>query len=110
MIALEKEKAGFLNGLIVPSLGRSGGLILMWKREIIVEVQGYSGSHIDAIVIDPSSGFKWRITRFYGQPVTHWRKESWDLLKALNRQYQLPWLCFGDFNEILSVEEKWGGA
>lgn len=48
----EKEKVGFSNGLIVPSSGRSGGLILMWERDITVEVQGYSGSHIDAIVTD----------------------------------------------------------
>lgn len=79
---------------------------MLWKKEITVEVQGYFGNHINAINTNPSSGFKWSITGFYGHPVTHRRKESWDLLKALNRQYQLHWLCFGNFNEILSSQEK----
>ena len=36
--------------------------------------------------------------------------ESWNLLHFLNAQYQLPWACLGDFNEILKVSEKWGGT
>ena len=40
----------------------------------------------------------------------HKRKESWEELAALNRKFKLPWLCFGDFNEILSMREKMGGA
>lgn len=36
----EKEKVGFTNSLIIPSLGRSGGLALLWKKDIVVEVQG----------------------------------------------------------------------
>ena len=55
-------------------------------------------------------GFKWRITRFYGHPETHRRRESWSFLNTLNQQYHLSWLCLGDFNEILSREEKLGGA
>ena len=106
----EKEKLGFTNGLIIPSSGRSGGSALLWKKDITVEVQGYSANHIDAIVTIPSSGFKWRITGFYGQPETHRRKESWDLLWVLNRKFTLPWMCFGDFNEIVSMEENLGGV
>ncbi|XP_075658762.1 uncharacterized protein LOC142628578 [Castanea sativa] len=106
----EKFKIGLLNGLIVPKVGRSGGLAMLWNGDIKVEVQGYSGNYIDAIVTDPDSGFKWRITGFYGNPVTHCRKDSWNFLRCLNQKYQLPWLCFGDFNEIVSMEEKLGGV
>ena len=86
----EKFKIGLLNGLIVPSVGRSGGLAMLWSRDIKVEVQGYSGNYIDAIVTDPELGFKWHIMGFYGNPETHRRKESWNLLKSLSQKHQLP--------------------
>ena len=92
----EKFKTGLSNGLIVPSLGRVGGFAMLWSRDIKVVVQGYSRNYIDAVVTDPKSGFKWCITRFYGYPETHRRKESWDLLS--------------DFNENVSMGEKLGGA
>ena len=106
----EKFKIGLLNGLIVPSVGRSGGLVMLWSRDIKVEIQGYSRNHIDTVVTDLDSNFKWHITGFYRNSETHCRKESWDLLRSLNQKYQFPWLCFGDFNEMVSVEEKFGGV
>ena len=105
-----KFKTGLLNGLIVPSVGRSGGLAMLWSREIKVEIQGYSRNYVDAVVTEPDSSFKWRITGFYENLETYRRKESWDFLRCLSQKYQLPWLCFGDFNEIVSVEEKLGGV
>ena len=110
--AMEKimEKINFVNGLIVPGKGRGGGLALLWKREVDLEIMGYSRNHIDAIVTEQVSGFRWRITGFYGNPETHRRQDSWDELATLNRKFQLPWLCYGDFNEILSRDEKMGGA
>lgn len=75
-----------------------------------LEIKSYSRHHIDAVVTEEVSGFQWRITSFYGHPETHRQKESWNFLDALNRQFNLPWLCFGDFNEILSSKEKKGGA
>ena len=104
------EKINFVNGLIVPRKGRGVGLAMLWKREVDLEIKGYSRSYIDAIISEQVSGFKWRITGFYGNLETHRRQESWDELAALNRKFQLPLLCYGDFNEILSREEKMGGG
>ena len=47
---------------------------MLWSRDIKVEVQGYSGNYIDAVVTNPESGFKWRIMGFYGNLETHRRK------------------------------------
>ena len=81
---------------------------MLWRREVDLEIMGYSKSFIDAIITEQSSGFKWRITGFYGNLEAYRRNESWEELVALSRKNQLPWLCFGDFNEILSMEEKLG--
>ena len=47
--AMEKimEKINFVNGLIVPRKGRGGGLAMLWKREVALEIMGYSRNHID---------------------------------------------------------------
>ena len=59
-----KFKIGLMNGLIVPSIGRSGGLTMLWSRDIIIEVQSYSRNFVNAVVTDLDSGFKWRILDF----------------------------------------------
>ena len=105
-----KLKLGFVNGLYVQRQGKGGGLTVFWKMEVNLEIKSYSKFHIDAIVTEEGSGFSWRLTGFYGHPETHRRRESWRFLNTLNNQFRLPWLCFGDFNEILSQEEKSGGA
>ena len=76
--AMEKvmEKINFVNGLIVPRKGRGRGLALLWKREIDLEIMGYSRSFIDVIITEQDSSFRWRITGLYGNPETHRRKES----------------------------------
>ena len=80
--AMEKvmEKIKFVNGLIVPRNGRGGGLAMLWKREVDLEIMGYSKSFIDAIITEQSSGFKWRITGFYKNLEAHRRKDSWENL------------------------------
>ena len=35
--------------------------------------------------------------------------ESWRMLRFLRNQSDLPWLCVGDFNEVLHVDEQMGG-
>ena len=71
-----KERIGFPNGLVVPSEGKSGGIALLWIREVEVQIKSFSRFHIDAFVTDHSLDLSWRLTGFYGNPNTNLRRES----------------------------------
>ena len=38
------------------------------------------------------------------------RNEAWDKLRSLNSRPERPWLCCGDFNDIIIQDERLGGA
>ncbi|XP_074288011.1 uncharacterized protein LOC141613169 [Silene latifolia] len=94
-------------GLEVYSVGRSGGLPFWWRMDIDCEFVSASVHYMDFIVRDGSGD--WRVTCFYGWPVVADRHLSWQLLWILGRQSSLPWMCIGDFNEILFANEMKGG-
>ena len=50
----------------------------------------------------------WRLTGFYGRPEEQRKQESWQFLKHLHSRDDVPWVCIGDFNEILSASKKQG--
>ena len=78
-----RRNLGFQKGFFVSRVGQGGGLALLWHSELEVLIEGSSNSHIDALIKDTLSRSTWRFTGFYGQPVTHRRWESWDLLRDL---------------------------
>ena len=90
----------------IPSIHRRGGLALLWKEDVDLYVQSYSPHHIDALIKDENS--IWRFTGFYGWPEEQRKCDSWQLLKHLHARSSHPWLCYRDFNKILSMEEKQG--
>ena len=92
----------------MPSDGRSGGLALLWKECTVVHFKSCSHTHIDMVVMKDDGGGPWRATSFYEHPDIGMHSSSWDLLKTLHSQAMLPWVIFGDFNEILHVDEKLG--
>ena len=104
-----KCKIEFDNLFFVERNNRGGGLALYWKNYIDVHVDTFSKNHIDSI-INKGGEDEWRFTGFYEEPISHKRFESWNKLRQLQRKFNLPWLCAGDFNEILRVSEKLGGS
>jgi hypothetical protein len=68
-----------------------------------VSISSYSQHHIMDY-----GGAAWRFTGFYGSPTVAGKSVAWDLLRVLRGHHNLPWICGGDFNELLQGEEKWG--
>lgn len=105
-----QRNLGFPNSIVVKAEGLSGGLLLLWWRDVVVAELSKSRSHIDVLLsCDRLRISEWRLTGFYGEPCRERRKESWYLLRFLRAQSASPWLCLGDFNEVLSAEEQFGG-
>ena len=84
-----------------------GSLAMLWSSDVNVAIASYSNHHIDAIV-QGAEGMKWRCTGVYGHPENSQKQHTWTLLRRLAGLFTLPWLCFGDFNEILDLKEKLG--
>lgn len=52
----------------------------------------------------------WRLTGLYGEPDRTQCRKTWDLLRHLARDSNLPWCVIGDLNNVCSQLDKKGGA
>jgi hypothetical protein len=59
--------------------------------------------------IKEEDGFQWRFTGVYGESQSDQKYKTLQDLRAMHRVPPKPWLCVGDFNEILFTHEKEGG-
>ncbi|GAU21362.1 hypothetical protein TSUD_189490 [Trifolium subterraneum] len=87
--------------------GRSGGLSIMWKETTKCRLLNYSRNFINLVVEDREKG-DWRLTCYYDYLERSRRRQAWDLLRQLRDMSNLPWCIVGDFNDLLSQEDKKG--
>ncbi|XP_042966793.1 uncharacterized protein LOC122300311 [Carya illinoinensis] len=104
-----RKRVGLENCFGVDPVGRSGGLAMLWSGDLVVEIQNYSRWHINAWVENEVTNQRWLFTGFYGHPETAKRNMSWELLCSLKPPVLTPWCVAGDFNELVSQSEKFGG-
>ncbi|XP_031124183.1 uncharacterized protein LOC116026896 [Ipomoea triloba] len=103
-----RVRLGFEGLFYVDSVGRSGGLALLWRKNNTTRLLSFSRNHVDIEVSVAGLG-AWRMTGFYGFSERGRRSGSWDLLRTLAGRSDLPWVVIGDFNDLLSQSEKRGG-
>ncbi|XP_060969998.1 uncharacterized protein LOC133037169 [Cannabis sativa] len=105
-----RQSLHYPNGLESPRVGLSGGLMLLWSEDVDVNLLNFGPTFFDCYMVFkgcPSFHF----TGFYGAPDVANRSTSWTLFKRFGDVAPLqPWLAIGDFNEILSNNDKFGGA
>lgn len=103
-----RRQLGYEGMIVVEPQGRSGGLCLMWKEMDQGKLLSYSKHHID-IEVKIEGMEVWRLTGIYGEPVRANRRKTWDLLRHLARDSNLPWVAIGDMNNTCSHADKQGG-
>lgn len=101
-------RLGLTNMVVKDCNGKSGGLALFWRTGVNFHLRTTSRLYIDGEVTE-EDGFVWRLTGFYGEPSSDHKDLSWKAMRTLNVGRRRPWLCVGDFNEILFSHEKEGG-
>jgi exonuclease III len=99
---------GFDGCMTVDCLGRSGGLMLLWKEPVRFLLGTFSRFHIEGDLVN-ELGESWRFVGIYGDPVSVQRRHTWELLRRLRSSFTGPWLVGGDMNEVASNSEIRGG-
>lgn len=102
------NKLGFGNFIAVEPQGKSGGIALLWKNADAVSLISYLRFHID-VSVRSTGGNVWRLTGIYEEPVRSQRHKTWDLLRNLSRDANLPCVLVGNFNNVTSQSDKRGG-
>ncbi|CAI9089746.1 OLC1v1024378C1 [Oldenlandia corymbosa var. corymbosa] len=74
--------------------GNLGGLAMLWQKEIVVNLRGFSDRMIDVDAELKSHSI--RITGVYGQPDVSLRREAWNKMKSMFDPDRKPWVLFGD--------------
>ena len=74
-----------------------------------MEILTHSDYSIHALVNVPSLFPSFLLTTVYASPNFNKRKIFWDYLQNLATTISLPWVLLGDFNDMLSDDEKLGG-
>uniref|UniRef100_A0A803QR81 Reverse transcriptase domain-containing protein n=1 Tax=Cannabis sativa TaxID=3483 RepID=A0A803QR81_CANSA len=97
------------NGLEVPKVGLSGGLLLLWTHDVDVTLLSYNISHFHCY-LKPNQFSAFYFTGFYGAPNHHNKTHSWRVLHRIGSTiHNSPWLVVGDFNDYLNSHDKIGG-
>ena len=74
---------------IVPRVSRAGGLALLWKNTVQIDVDSSSLNYID-VIVNKGKDDSWRFTGIYGMPEAERKHEIWDLLRTLHQKFSLP--------------------
>jgi hypothetical protein len=100
---------GFTLMVQVPPSGTKGSLLLAWKTDVNIS-SFYVCNNIICIwysSVDPV--VKCLLSFVYCPSYKHLSLHFWHTLEGLGASHNDPWLCIGDFNIIISPDDKIGG-
>lgn len=91
--------------LLVDVEGRNGGIALSGNKSSKCSILNFYKNFINILVQDVVKG-DWRLKCYYGYLERDRRREAWDLICELNLISTFSLCIIGDFNNLLSQNEK----
>ncbi|XP_061999626.1 uncharacterized protein LOC133717017 [Rosa rugosa] len=95
--------------VVDPTDNGGGGLALFWDNSVQVSSIIGTVNYINTSLYFISENFHCNVSWLYGNPHVNQKSVFWRSLYTVFSPHVLPWLCLGDFNEIMWLHEKWGG-
>lgn len=102
-------RLGFSNFVQQPSVGRKGGLTLAWRAGVDLEVSAINQSFINALIFSDPRHVPWMLTLVYGPSIWSDKPRFWEQLRSVGQAFNGAWMCLGDFNSVISQQDKSGG-
>jgi hypothetical protein len=90
----------------LPSEGASGGILIAWKHCLGPAADVRVGNHCLSIQFQPSDGHAWWFAGVHGPQGDANKLLFLEELRNLRAACRVPWLVMGDFNLIISAEDK----
>lgn len=98
------NKLSFDNWVRVETQGFSGGIWVLWKNSIKVDI---IITHQQFILLQVKEDYQapWCLVVVYGSPSYSLRKRLWRNMRKECNNINYPWLVVGDFNIVVSSSE-----
>ena len=106
------DRLPFDGAIHADTIGYSGGLWVLWNStvaEVMLTQLAKTEQEIHVTVKVLDSNLTWVLSSIYACPRLAERRLLWNNLSSIASLHHLPWLMVGDFNELLSCNDKQGG-
>lgn len=104
------DRLHFDGAIHANNTGFTGGLCVLWdSTQVEIFELSLSEQEIHTLLRDLSSKSSWLMSTIYASPRFVERRLMWDNLSQVAELHSLPWIIAGNFNEMLTKEDKYGG-
>ncbi|XP_074299643.1 uncharacterized protein LOC141630787 [Silene latifolia] len=89
----------------------NGRIWIFWNPVVVaLTVLHKSAQHIHCSLLHIASQKHMEVTFVYALNARLDRRGFWSHLQSISSQVTVPWLCFGDFNVVLNIDERLGSS
>ncbi|KAM2052769.1 hypothetical protein ACFX1T_002485 [Malus domestica] len=103
------KQLNFSNSVVSEVVGFSGGIWVLWNDSRVSLTPILVTDQVISMFVDGYGVDSWIFSAVYGSPDISKRQCLCRTLYLIHDNSTLPWLVAGDFNCVLSADERYGG-